>query len=115
MASKAPPVVVNGIRLPSPATLAKYGLTVGMFRVLLEAQDYRCAVCGNKPATGRLVIDHKHVKGWKKMPPEQRRLFVRGLTDWYCNHAYLGRGITLEKARGVVEYLERFETIEPAA
>lgn len=102
-------VVYRGIRIPRAGTLAKYGVDVDWFCRRVEYQCGRCAVCGNAPSTGRLVIDHEHVGGWKKMPPEKRRLYVRGLVDWYCNHAYLGRGITVVKARGVVSYLEAYE------
>lgn len=47
------------------------------------------------------------------MPPEQRKLYVRGLVDWYCNHYYLGKGITIERAKNVVTYLEDFEKRKP--
>lgn len=67
------------------------------------------------PTTGRLVIDHFHQKGWKKLPPEQRRLWIRGLICWYENHAYLGRGITVQKSRAITAYLERFEDGRPDA
>lgn len=52
------------------------------------------------------MTDHKHVKGWKAMPPEKRKLYVRGILCWFCNHSYLGRSMTLERARNVVKYLE---------
>lgn len=88
---------------PSRPTLKKYGLTYEDWRYIAYRQGYRCGVCGEERE--RLVIDHEHVRGWKAMPPEERRKYVRGLTCWYCNHAYLGRGITIEKARGVLNYL----------
>ena len=97
------------IRTPSLATLRKYGLTVEDFETMVANQAGACRVCENEPSTGRLVVDHFHVKGWKKMPPDRRRLYVRGLLCWYCNHAYVGRGITVRKARNVVDYLEAFE------
>jgi hypothetical protein len=61
-----------------------------------------------------MVIDHEHVRGWKKMPPEQRKLYVRGLTCWYCNSTYLGRGLTVAKAEGVVRYLKAYAARRPA-
>lgn len=104
---------VRGVKIPSAATLAKYGLDAGRFVVRLQAQGWVCSICGKVPSTGRLVVDHFHVKGWKKLPPEQRRQYIRGLVCWYENHAYLGRGITVEKAREVLAYLERFEEFRP--
>jgi hypothetical protein len=106
---------------PTPQTLARYGLSVDEWRAMLDAQGGRCGVCGRVPKpnknTGkiRLVIDHEHVRGWKRMPPERRKLYVRGLVCWFCNHYYLGRGITVAIARGVVAFLERYEARRPAA
>ena len=105
---------------PSAATLAKYGGTPEKWRALLDSQGGVCGVCGKVPSPSsrdgkrRLVIDHEHVRGWKAMEPELRWQYVRGLTCWYCNHAYLGRGITVEKARGVVAYLETYAERRPA-
>lgn len=97
------------IKEPSKATLSKYGLSLEDWRELAEKQESCCFVCRKIPSKGRLCIDHEHVKGWKKMPPEQRKLYVRGLLCWVCNHYYLGRGINIEKAKNVVEYLIKYE------
>ena len=70
--------------MPSRATMSKYGLTVDLWKEIAERQGYVCAVCKKVPESGRLHIEHHHVKGWKKMPPEQRRLFVRGYDNLYC-------------------------------
>ena len=106
------------IRIPLRATLRKYGFASAEEWLALATRDAQgnivCAVCGKPPMTGRLVTDHEHVKGWKKLPPSERRRFCRGLTDWFCNNAYLGRGITVEKARGVVAYLEAYAARRPA-
>lgn len=93
---------------PSAATLAKYGLSEGDWRTIGERQGWACAVCRKVPTTGRLCIDHEHVKGWKKLPPEKRAVYVRGLLCFFCNHYYVGRAITTEKARNVVSYLEGY-------
>jgi len=61
-----------------------------------------------------VVFDHEHTKGWKQMPPEERAEYVRGLTCWFDNHSYLGRGITIEKAQNVVAYLKRYAARRPA-
>ena len=97
------------ISVPSVATLKKYGLSEAEWAEILDRQGAVCAVCKKAPSTGRLCIDHDHAKGWKKMPPEKRKLFVRGLLCWVCNHYYLGRGISITKAENVVLYLKRYQ------
>lgn len=105
------------IAQPSPATLKRYGGTPESWYAMLEEQGFACGVCGKVPSPSkrdgkrRLVIDHEHVRGWKNMEPEQRWRHVRGLTCWWCNSAYLARGITVEKAEGVVRYLKRYAAI----
>lgn len=94
---------------PSKATLAKYGLSEQEWLALLERQGGVCAVCGKVPSTGRLCTDHEHVRGWKKLPPEERKKYVRGILCFFCNHYYVGRSITVEKARRVVSYLQAYE------
>lgn len=96
------------VQTPSLATLRKYGLSESEWKKILDAQQGVCFVCRKEPSKGRLCIDHEHVKGWKKMPPEQRKLYVRGLLCWVCNHYYLGRGISIEKSRNVTTYLEQY-------
>ena len=111
---------------PLPKTLEKYGLTVEAFKALWERQGGTCAVCKAAPKsrevpdskrpgflkhkTSRLCIDHAHVKGWKKMPPEKRARHVRGLLCYWCNTCYVGRAITIEKSQAVTEYLRAFES-----
>lgn len=97
------------VQTPSIATLKKYGLSEAEWRVILDSQGGVCFVCQKEPTKGRLCIDHEHVKLWKKMPPEKRKLYVRGLLCWVCNHYYLGRGISIPKAHRVALYLEQFE------
>lgn len=94
--------------LPTLATLRKYGLTETDFLMMLAYQGGVCAVCGNKP-NGRFNIDHEHVRNWKQKPAEVRRRFVRGLVCWFCNKYYLGRGVTIERAQNVVEYLKSYQ------
>lgn len=101
------------IKEPSKATLAKYGLSKEDWLDLVKKQNAVCYVCLKLTSTGRLCIDHEHVKGWKKMPPEERKKYVRGLLCWVCNHYYLGRGITIEKAVRVADYLREYELRRP--
>lgn len=93
---------------PKPKTVARYGLTIEAWRAILEGQGGVCAVCKKIPASGRMVTDHEHVKGWKKMPPDERRKYVRGVICNYCNYRRVGRGMSLEIARNVTAYLERY-------
>jgi hypothetical protein len=102
------------VKTPSEATLKKYGLIEAEWQVMADAQGHACFICEKTPTTGRLVIDHEHVKGWKKMPPEQRKLYVRGLLCWVCNHYYVGRGISIAKAEKVVKYLSDYAQRRPA-
>lgn len=98
---------------PSPTTLKKYGLTNEDWTAMATRQGGVCAVCKQLTKTGRLCIDHFHVKGWKKLPPEKRKLYVRGLLCWRCNTTFVGRGITVERSRCVTTYLEAFELVKP--
>lgn len=104
------PVYYEGIRVPSAPTLEKYGLTPEAWRDIIDAQGAVCAVCELAPGARQLHIDHDHVRGWKKLPPEKRAATVRGLLCWFCNNHYVGRSITVKKARNVVAYLEAYVT-----
>lgn len=99
---------VNDIPDPSPATLKKYGLSLDDWRALLARQGNVCAVCELEPKTGRFVVDHEHRYRWKKLKPEVRKSTVRGLLCWWCNSRYVGRSITIQRARNVVAYLESY-------
>lgn len=101
------------LQQPSKQTLAKYGLSLEDWNAIALKQDHKCFICRKEPTTGRLCVDHEHVKGWKKMPPNMRKLFVRGLLCWVCNHYYVGRGISIEKAQNVVQYLTEYEAKRP--
>lgn len=93
--------------MPSPETLKKYGLSAQDWQAMHDAQGGKCAICLTSPGTGRLCVDHRHVPGWKKMPPERRKTHVRALLCWTCNLMLVGRGVTLPKLRAAVAYLER--------
>jgi hypothetical protein len=94
--------------IPSKITLDKYGLSSQEWEDILHSQGDMCPICKKESKTGRYVTDHFHAKGWKKMPPEQRKLYVRGITCWYCNHWVLSRGITIEKLQNAIDYLLEF-------
>lgn len=92
-------------RVPKPATLRRYGLSEAQWLTILKRQGGVCAICCLLPKNGRLCTDHDHVKGWKKLPPEERRKHVRGLLCFFCNHYYVGRALTVFKADNVAKYM----------
>ncbi len=102
-------IITSLILVPSKATLKKYGLSVEEWKLILDRQGGVCFVCKKVPGKNRLCIDHEHVKGWKQLPPERRKLFVRALVCWFCNHYYLSRGISVFKAENVVRCLQEYE------
>jgi len=106
MAKKIPAEVISP---PSKATLKKYGLNLEEWQVILDRQGGVCDICKKVTSTGRLCIDHFHLKNWKKLPPDQRKLEVRGLLCWVCNSKVLFRGITIEKLKNAALYLEKHE------
>jgi hypothetical protein len=101
------------IQTPTKATLKRYGLSELEWREMGERQGWVCFVCKMEPKKERLCIDHEHVRGWKKMPPEQRKLYVRGLLCWVCNHYYLCRGISVDRSKNVTSYLEQYAIRRP--
>lgn len=103
------PRLVKRILPPMSATLRRYGLTVSEWQAMLRSQGGVCAVCRRIPPSLRLTTDHHHVKGWKKMPPSERKRFVRGILCARCNHQFVCRGITITLALAVAEYLRQYE------
>jgi hypothetical protein len=63
-----------------------YGITQREYDALLKAQRGVCGVCKREPKPGvNFHVDHEHVRGWRTLPPETKRQFVRGLLCWHCN------------------------------
>ena len=94
---------------PLDSTLNKYGLTRTDFKMMLQAQGSICPICEKVPTSGKWHIDHEHVKNWKKMPAEKRKLYVRGILCFFCNRFYMAKAMTKTKARNIVTYLEDYE------
>jgi hypothetical protein len=99
----------SSVTPPTKSTLRKYGLTLETWQQILDLQGGTCGACGKVPRTGRLNIDHAHVRGWSGMPTAERVRFVRGLLCWSCNSFRLARGATVANLRGAADYLERYE------
>lgn len=98
------------IKVPSVKTLDKYGLTLSAWAELLQSQEGMCGVCGKEPNSGRLNIDHEHVKRWASKPPEERVKYVRGLACFMCNRYFLAKGATVARLQSAAEYLCAYET-----
>ena len=62
-----------------------YGLREHDYIRLLEAQGGVCAISGRPGGTRSLHVDHLHVPKYKAMPPEMKRLYVRGLLAYRMN------------------------------
>lgn len=103
------PPVRPKIVVTSAATLKRYGMTPSEWRALLRAQGDKCPICGRFPLSGRFVVDHEHVKGWRRMPPAKRREFVRGIVCFLCNGKCLSKWTTRQRAEAVVRYLKKYE------
>jgi hypothetical protein len=82
--------------MTAPAYRSRLGLTLDDYNRLLEAQGGVCAICGGKPKTRRLHVDHDHKSGT-----------VRGLLCFTCNRHVLGKYATPAKLRAAADYLER--------
>jgi len=101
---------------PKPQSVARYNLTIQEWWAMLERQGGVCGVCKRVPPSGKFCVDHRHVPGWKRMAPEGRRRWVRGICCRNCNGFYLAKGLTVEKALNAAAYLQRFEdSLSPAA
>lgn len=96
------------LRVPTTGTLRKYGMVEQEWLRIVRRQRYSCAICRRVPQSGRLCIDHEHVKGWKRMRPEDRRRYVRGVVCFLCNGKCVSKWTTLERSEAVVAYLRRY-------
>ena len=82
-----------------------YGLKPGEFELM--AAD-GCQACGAEPKPGRsLHVDHEHVRGYKRMTPDERRKYVRGVLCWACNSVLRAR-VTVARLHALAEYLARY-------
>lgn len=73
-----------------------FGITGEDYARLLEAQNGRCAICGNRPRKLRLAVDHNHATGE-----------VRGLLCKRCNKNLLGGAHdATDLLRAAINYLE---------
>ena len=99
----------HGVKPPGPATLRRYGLTADEWLALLEAQGWRCPICGKGGARVTWNTDHDHVPGWKNLPPEERKRYVRGVLCAYDNHRRVNSRMSAAEARRIADYLAAYE------
>jgi hypothetical protein len=97
------------IQEPTSSTLKKYGLGLNDWKELLARQGYKCKICKRIPSSGIFRIDHFHAQNFKKMAPEKKRKYLRGILCFHCNRYIVPRGITAEKAQAAADYLFDFE------
>jgi hypothetical protein len=82
-----------GIEKRDAVIRKQYGITLEEYNNMLEAQDYKCAICGNEDEVEgrRLAIDHCHSTG------DVRGLLCgkcnRGLGLFYDNQELLNKAI----------------------
>jgi hypothetical protein len=62
-----------------------YGISYLEWVNMYEEQLGVCWICKTLPPSGRLSVDHIHVKGFKSMVPEEKKKHVRGLLCFLCN------------------------------
>lgn len=96
-------------RLPRDVTLKKYGLSVVDWIELYTRHNGCCHICGRSFHGIRANVDHEHVRGWKQMPPEERKLHIRGLLCYTCNKFMMMRGITSDKLFRGYQYMRGWE------
>ena len=97
---------IDEITPPKLKTLRRYGLTATEWLAIVERQGGSCPICQLSLAGRTCVTDHEHVRGWKKMRPEERKKHVRGILHSFCNSHCVGRFMTLAKAIALASYLK---------
>lgn len=62
-----------------------YGISLKEWYEIYNEQQGVCWICKTLPPSGSLSVDHIHIKGFKKMRPEEKKKYVRGLLCFLCN------------------------------
>ena len=92
---------------PSPRTLAGYGMTPAEWLAVVDRQGNRCPICLRHDV--ELVTDHVHIRGFRKLPADQRRRYVRGCPCRHCNLRLIPQRGTADEIQRVAEYLRAHE------
>lgn len=89
-----------------------YGIKLVDWNRMFNDQGGVCWICKTMPKNNVLCIDHIHVKGYKKMPPEEKIKYIRGLLCFQCNTAF-GRLERRKQPRQllnrIVEYFKSYK------
>lgn len=102
--SFVPTFYATGSRCRADASAAAHGASIRRdfdlsseeYSALLNLQGGVCAICGQRPVTRRLAVDHDHTTGE-----------VRGLLCSRCNHDLLGAGHdNVDRLRSAAAYLD---------
>jgi hypothetical protein len=80
-----------------------YGITLAEWDEMFKKQEGVCWMCKSMPKNGILCIDHLHQKGFKKMLPEDKKKYVRGLLCFTCNTGFA----RIERRKNPRQLLER--------
>ena len=107
------------VKLPALKTLATYGLSMEEWCAYLGIEapwkalsvTVSCRIC-ERPQE-QFVVDHQHVRGWKAMPPEERKLYVRGVICRGCNYFVLTRQVSALEHENAGKYLREYEERRP--
>lgn len=89
-----------------------YGITLDTYSTLLKKQKNVCDICKKLPKSGVLCVDHRHVKNYKKLKPEDKFKEVRGLLCFMCN-VMIGklerRKIARQLLKNTVKYFDEYK------
>jgi hypothetical protein len=87
-----------------------YGITLEEYDAIKEKQGGVCYICRRaKGISTPLQVDHKHVPGYSRMTPQQKRRYVRGLV---CGRDNNRLGWFEANAPFVLTYLEQWPARE---
>jgi serine kinase of HPr protein (carbohydrate metabolism regulator) len=82
-------------------------LTAVEWLEIAAGQGWHCPICLRSDV--ELVTDHLHLAGFKRLPPEERKRYVRGLPCRHCNLRVIPERATAETAQRVADYLRAHE------
>ena len=83
-----------------------YGITEEDYKEMYRFRGGLCDICQRKYDV--LNIDHRHILKFKKLPPEKKKLEVRGLACFRCNKFTLA-GIEIHKnSRDILDRINMY-------
>jgi hypothetical protein len=87
--------------------MLNYGITLFDWQDMYENQERVCWICKAMPKNNVLCVDHIHIKGYKKLLPEEKKKYVRALLCFQCNTAF-GRLERRKTPRKLLENIIRY-------